>query len=110
MAFTLRALGRLPWRDLLAEHPARKDEDRDSMGFNSDTFWPALLRASTVSPELDEEDWDALLAVLTDAQFSVLCDKAWGLNRRDITVPFSRLASGVLALSASESKPPNDSV
>lgn len=110
--FRLRGMGRHAWDRLIAAHPKRPGVDADEqLGLNAATFWPALLRASVVDPDLDEQDWADLIEgdKLTDHQWSELCDAAWGLNRRDVSVPFSRAASAILALSESESKPPNDS-
>lgn len=107
--WVLRAMSRHKFRALVAAYPPRKDEesgevvDEDRMlGVNSDTFFNVLIRASVVTPELDDEDWAWLLGndtdedgVLTDRQFGNLTDAAWFLNRGEIDVPFSRAASRV---------------
>jgi hypothetical protein len=57
---------------------------------------PALIRASVFEPELDDEDWEALIGpegILTDRQFGTLSDAAWFLNRGEVNVPFSHAAS-----------------
>jgi hypothetical protein len=112
VVFHLRAVSRSTWRDLITGHPAREDDEADRiLGLNSDTFWPALLRASIYDPAMDDEDWGHLLAddVLTDRQYSLLCDAAWALNRRDVSVPFSPAASAILGSSASASRRPSGS-
>lgn len=100
--FRLRAMPRPQWKVFVAEHPPRKgedggivDEDR-FVGVNTSTFYDALVRMAVVDPELDDEDWATLDAALTDRQFDQLADAAWGLNRRDVDVPFSRAASKIL--------------
>jgi len=102
--FRLRAMPRPQWRALIDDHPPRKADDgsvdeRDKyIGVNVDDFFPALIRASVVEPELDDEDWSLLLdEKLTDRQFDALSDAAWGLNRREVDVPFSPAASRILA-------------
>lgn len=104
----MRGLPRPEWKDLIAAHPPRRAEDntideRDKyVGLNMDSFFPAMIRACTVSPEMDDDDWELLLGpALTDAQFDALSDAAWGLNRSDVSVPFSRVASQIAQTSAS---------
>jgi len=118
--WTLRAMPRHAFRSLVAAHPPRKDDDGTyldadlRLGLNRDTFFPALISASVVTPELDAEDWLWLFGhtdqeraqleadgkadqiedgVLTDKQFGDLEDTAWFLNRGEIDVPFSHAAS-----------------
>lgn len=107
--FRLRAMPRPMWRAFVAEHPPRKGADghvdeRDKfVGVNTDTFFPALIRRSTVSPDLGDEDWRILLEEkLTDRQFDELSDAAWSLNRREVDVPFSPAASRILRSSGTE--------
>lgn len=106
--FRLRAMPRKRWKAFIRQHQPRKDEDgrvdeRDRhIGVNVDTVYPALIRASVVSPALDDEDWLTLLGddevdgVLTDRQFDELSSAAWFLNRDTVDVPFSRAASQIL--------------
>jgi hypothetical protein len=109
--FELRSLGRR-WKRFLAEHPPRRAEDgtvdeRDkAIGVNVETFFTDLIRASVVSPVLDEEDWAALLGDpddpdaeggLSDAQVDELGSAAWALNRGGVDVPFSHAASRILS-------------
>ena len=117
--WTLRAMPRYVFRALVAAHPPRTGEDgeilaEDRAGIDRSTFPPKLIRASLVTPELDDEDcvWlfghsdaerERLTAegkteeiedgVLTDKQFQMLEDTAWFLNRGEVNVPFSHAAS-----------------
>lgn len=107
--FRLRALPRNRWRELVDQHQPRRGEDgaldkRDAaIGVDVSTMFPALVRASVVSPVLDAEDWSALLGdestdgVLTDAQFDALSGAAWRLNRSEVDIPFSFTASRILS-------------
>lgn len=124
ITLTLRALPRPDYRDLEAKHPPRKPTDakqlarakadgddsalaaaeqadafaaRDKQaGFNTDTFYTALMRACLVDPELDEVDWKGLDEAMTDRQFDELANLALVLNRGEVGVPFSPTASRLI--------------
>lgn len=109
VTFKLQALPRPKWKKLVGEHQPRKGDDggvdeRDKyIGVNSETFFPAMIRACTVEPELADDVWQLLFdEKLTDRQFDELSDAAWSLNRRDVDVPFSRAASLTRQTSGSE--------
>jgi hypothetical protein len=120
--FRLRAMPKPHFRALMAEYPPRRDPEtgeinpRDGMPLmvNRDEFFPALIRASTIDPPLDVEEWRRLLGdsdeerarltadgkedeiqdgLLSDRQYGDLEDTAWFLNRGEVDVPFSRAAS-----------------
>jgi len=97
--FRLRALPRSKWRELCHAHPPRRDDDNEIIepdkyvGINPESFYPAMIRACLVDPELTDEEFEQLLEALTDRQFEGLSDAAWGLNRREVDIPFSRAAS-----------------
>lgn len=108
LEFRLRALSPRRWVALREEHPPRRDEvsgevlprDRVLGGVNLDDFSEALLRLCVISPELDEDDWLALLGddgVLTDGQYNILAATAIRLNESDVDIPFSLAASRTLA-------------
>lgn len=116
--FRFRALPRSVYSALLKEHPPRDGDKLDQAnGINLDTFFEAVVRACCVAPELDEADWLDLLGddtdehpgVLSSGQFDVVAMAAWGVNRRDVDVPFSLADSQRLATSALGSKQPSDS-
>lgn len=109
--FRLRALAPNRWAQLVDEHPPRKNPDgtiheHDAIGCNAATFFPALLRRSIVSPELDDEAWALLMGEpadnsneddeptgLTDGQFDKLAGAAWTINKSRVDIPFSPAAS-----------------
>lgn len=101
VTFRLRALSRKAFADLVAKHPpAAGDEKGQSLGYDADSFFPALVAASAVEPELTGAQWDALLDdTLTSRQFGDLADAAMALNRRPVDVPFSFAASRTLRAS-----------
>lgn len=120
--FRLRALPRPRWRALVAAHPPRKADDgsvvdSDRIGVNAETFYDSIIIVSTVDPdmsvdvdayfeallvaqstgsdlpELPRGDWNSLFEALTDRQYDELADASWGLNRREVDIPFSHAAS-----------------
>lgn len=111
VTFRLRALSKPAWRELLAAHPPRKTDDgephpEDAVGFNTETFFDAIVRACLVDPVVDDETW-ALMAgengKLTDRQIGRLADAAWSANRGDVDIPFSLAASRAKRSTGAES-------
>jgi hypothetical protein len=106
--FRLRALPRHAWRELLKAHEPRRDESGDlveadrHLGFNAETFYDDMVRHCLIDPELTDEEFARLADRLTSYQFDELFDAAWGLNRRDVDIPFSRAASEMRRASAAE--------
>lgn len=103
--FKLRGLDDLHWSRLLDQHGPRKDaEGKDNpedaeFGYNLETFPAALVRAATVEPVMDDEDWVALLGdegtlgLLTSNQLQQVFKVAFRLSRHPVDVPFSSAAS-----------------
>ncbi|HEX2551629.1 MAG TPA: hypothetical protein VHK64_08550 [Nocardioidaceae bacterium] len=112
----LRAMSRPAFRAFLAEFPPRLDDEGkankldDTFGFDIDSGAEALLRRSIVDPELDDADFAALTATLTENQFDTLFMAAIRLNRGDVDVPKSRAASRLNRLTADGSSSPTDLV
>lgn len=99
--FKLRGLDSRRWNKLVAAHAPRLDadgtilkEDR-AIGANMATFPDALVRAATVCPDLDDEDWAALLGdedtegSLTPGQLDELSAAAFSLAKVGPDIPFS---------------------
>lgn len=113
LVFRMRALPRKQWDALLKQHPPRRDNEADTqLGYNVDMFMAALIRACTIAPDLDDDDWRTLLGdddaerarrekagepvedgVLTEWQFAQLQNTALALNVRKVDVPNSFAAS-----------------
>lgn len=103
--FRLRGLDSRRWNKLVAAHPPRLDADGSihkddrAVGTNMATFPDALLRAATVSPELDDDDWAALLGdddtegSLTPGQLDELSAAAFSLAKIGPDIPFSSSGS-----------------
>lgn len=97
--FRLRGLDPKRWERLLAKHPPRKDgegnvDSRDKHGWNAETFPAAAVRAATLAPELDDDDWLALFGddenegSLTFGQIDRLAGVAFRLSNGNVDVPF----------------------
>lgn len=91
--FQFRALPDKVWSDLLASHPATKDDEQ----FNVDTFPRALIAACCFDPVMSEDQVDELFAVINQAQRNALFNGAFEVNTEGTDLPFSIAASGILA-------------
>ncbi|GIE30179.1 hypothetical protein Ait01nite_032240 [Actinoplanes italicus] len=114
--FVLRALpqkknprdDRPTWRELLERHPPRRGDDGEiieadkSILLDTSTFYEDMIRVCTVSPEMDEDDWEKLFGVISSSQYQDLHMAAWLLNRGDINIPFSLAASRMRRATADE--------
>lgn len=108
--FTVRALPQRRWTQLYAEHPPREsDKDDARVGFNRDTFYPALVRECVVDPQLSPRQWETLEARLSAAQYAVLKTTAWRVNDADVDVPFLLAASRGHPSTDPGSEPPEGS-
>lgn len=79
----MRSVGRKTWRRLLAENPPRDDSEIDErLGANADSFGEAIVSACLASPSFStDEERDAFLDSLSEAQFGRLEMSAFELNR-----------------------------
>lgn len=108
LVLTVRALvPRSRYTDLVLAHPPRTDLEgtpvpQDREGYNVETFFPALVRASVVDPVMTDDRWARLDAVLSDRQFDELAISALAVNRGAVSVPFSPAASRTLRNSEPE--------
>jgi hypothetical protein len=94
--FRLRGLSKPAFRKLVNDHPPRRDDKGDvderdrALRLNMETFFDDLARACIVDPVLSDEQWNLMLATMTDRQIDLLATVAWALNREDVDIPFSR--------------------
>jgi hypothetical protein len=109
IVFRLRGLPRRRYNDLYAAHPPHIDTEGKTLpvdaayGYHTESFWPALIAACLIEPELDEGVLDGLLQdALSDRQFDDLTEAALYVNRGRVDIPFSRAASRLLQNSESE--------
>ncbi len=84
--FTLRALPKKRWSDLVAQHKPR-DEDR-RLDYNGETFPVALIQACCKDPVMTVKEVEELCdEILTQGQWDALFLAAFLLNRDDVEVP-----------------------
>lgn len=100
--FVLRALSESAFQALVDEHPPRRDGDDVNegdarVGYNRGTFYGALIRACTVEPELDDDDWKLILGPdgMSAGQLVDLSTEASRVNGQAVDVPFSPAGSSV---------------
>lgn len=91
--FKLRYIGDRAYSDLMAAHPSKDD----SQAFDSETFPRALIAASCVDPVMTEEQVAELFEVINEGEIKKLFDAAWDVHNSSEIVPFSLLASALLA-------------
>ena len=98
VTFLLRALNRKMFQTLVAENPARKDNQSDKgYGFNLDAVLQAAIPASIVGVSKEGDpvdfdpatDWEALADEMTDRQYDDFGLAVLELNRGRQEVPFS---------------------
>jgi hypothetical protein len=79
----MRSVGRKTWRRLLADNPPREGNTLDErLGADSDSFGEAIVAACLASPTFaNDEERDAFLDSLSEAQFGRLELLAFELNR-----------------------------
>ena len=97
--FRLRYIGDKPYSDLMAAHPGTDDSE----AFDSQTFPRALIAASCVDPVMSEEQVAQLFEKINQGEIKKLFDAAWDVHNSSEMVPFSLLASGLLAALGGES-------
>jgi len=87
--FTLRALPRGKWTELVKDHPPRKDNREDrQVGFNEATMYEALLRACIIDPVPSDEEWAQIDEVLNQGEWIRLVQTAQNLNLQGSKLPF----------------------
>jgi hypothetical protein len=83
----------------MAAHPSKDDNE----AFDSETFPRALIAASCVDPVMSEEQVAELFEKINQGEVKKLFDAAWDVHNSSEMVPFSLLASGLLAALGGES-------
>lgn len=96
--------------DLQLRHPPRPGNEVDArVGGNRETFLPALVKASTVEPELTDGQWATLRGQLSARQWDELWVTAQQLNRGEVLPPKSLGISELMPTSGVKSKKRNGS-
>lgn len=86
VVFTLRALPRKAWSDLITAHPSTDPLLR----FDPATFFPALVHLSCVDPQFDTVDEvNDFFDQISQGQRQSVEDCSWQVNAGTVDVPFS---------------------
>lgn len=106
--FTFRALTRAAFRSLCDDHPPRMADVYDqAVGYNREAVSDALVRASLVDPDFDDDSWAQLDAVLSVGEWAEMRRVAEKVNGSVVTEsPKSVQASRILARRANDSTQP----
>jgi len=100
--FTFKAVGRKKWADLLAEHPATKEQKRvrDRLDHNPETFPVAAIAASCVSPKLTLDSARKLEDAINSSVFDELWQACLDANVGGSGSPKSLLAGSIMRANA----------
>ena len=118
LVFTLAALPRKRYAEIVAEHPAREGNDTDEpFGLNVSTGVDAILtepgvivsvaeKVSGEAVEFSVDEWPDLADAMSNSQWEQFASAAIQLNQGRVGAPFSPVASALIRRSdASSSKP-----
>lgn len=109
--------GRTKYGEVLAANGPREGNAVEQQHGYAETFLPALVQACVVSPKISDDDLLTMFGwepgtkgdddpgdegALSDAQRTALVNAAWEVARRDVSVPFSHVASLLLQTSSDE--------
>lgn len=93
----VRGLPNKVWQRMAAEHPPREDNALDAMyGCNFETLAPLLVRR-TLTPPVDDAQWERLYEVLSNGQFETLFLAAHAATRGRVSIPKSSRVSAARA-------------
>lgn len=94
----LEARSASAWRSLKAKHPlpATPTPTDSVLGADSTPFFNEAVRASIVSPSVDDADWERLTTVLSEGEWSKLVEAVYALNEVPVSIPFSSRAYAIL--------------
>lgn len=87
----IKALPVKQFTRLQDDHPPRKNNGKDAnLGFNQDSFPPALFAASLIEPRMTEEEWAEIWhsEQWSSGELANLLDLVWGTTNRGFDVPF----------------------
>lgn len=104
----LEARSALAWRSLKSKHPvgANPSPTDNVLGADSTPFFNEAVRASIISPKVDDEDWEHLTAVLSEGEWSKLVEAVYALNEVPVDIPFSQRAYAILRARSDASELP----
>lgn len=94
---TVQRLPRKQFRELVKKHPPREGDEGDKeYGFNQEALADDLVPPSLVAPKFKSDAFkEEFLDNLSDAQFGLLFDAAYAVNRGGVPDPKADMSSRV---------------
>jgi hypothetical protein len=89
-------IGRRAWADLMKAHPPTKEQAKERLDHNPDSFPVAAIAASAIEPEISLDAAQRLERVLNDSQFNTVWAACLKANIGGVDVPKSRAAGLIL--------------
>lgn len=109
VTFTLAAVSRRRWADLLAEHTPSKEQRRSGLDHDPDRFPVAAVAACVIDPEMSEDQARQLADVLPPGEWNKLWVATLGLNITEMPHPKLGAATELLqANGRSSTTPPSE--
>lgn len=102
----LEAVPFADWREFKAANPPSEEEYDRQVGVDFTALVSQILPRCVVEPELDAEDWRALLSTAAPGDLRDLGGKVYALHETGSGVPLSLTASAILRTSGEPSEPP----
>lgn len=106
MEFTVTAVPRKVWADLLAAHPPSKEQRRAGHVYNPDSFSIGLVTACVTDPEMSEDQAQKLTEVLHAAEWNKLENTAFRLNTTATPAPKLPAATALVRANGQSSTTP----
>ncbi len=105
VTFTFRDIGRKAYDALVAEHPPTKEQKDDykaqdgpgNLGFNPETFPPALISACCVDPEISLAQATLICDTWSEGDIQELFLCAIAVCKEKTSIPFGKSASAVMS-------------
>lgn len=85
--FTFESIGSFRYSKLAEAHPPLPAERANGVQVHGPTFFPALLAACAVQPQMTSAEASEMRVVLSDAQWSKLVNTALAVNLGDDATP-----------------------
>lgn len=101
--FTFQGLGSQKYTKLKARHIPTSKDRQSGLDFNSETFPPALISASSVSPEISPAQAQTLVETLSEGQLTKLWNTAIAVNVGADDAPKSVMPSAPAASNGTSS-------
>lgn len=104
VVFRFRGLPRRQYSDITVKCAPTPEAKAEGADVDWEAFSVELVAACAIEPPMTVEEAGDLADVLTQAQWDSLVNAAFAVNKRDVDLPFSYVASAILQTSKRNSK------